>query len=112
MSRKNGRMHVPIRMCLGCGRREEQAALLRLTLTPQGNLCYDPYRRVGGRGGYLHRQPECWRAFCAARPIFIRSLRQVVTKAERKRMVELLRQQTNLSSEALDSEFCSQLLSQ
>ncbi len=104
-------MHVPMRMCLGCRQRGEQTALLRLTLTLQGNLCYDPHKRAGGRGGYLHRRPECWRAFCLARSAFIRSLRQAVTKAERGKIVELLWQQTNLSG-ALDGELCSQLLSQ
>jgi len=108
--RKDGRPHIPIRMCLGCRRREEQAALLRLTLGPGGKLCYDPDKRVGGRGGYLHRQPECWRAFCVACPTFIRSLRQAVTKAEREKIVGLL-QQEDLNG-ALDSELCSQPLSQ
>jgi predicted RNA-binding protein YlxR (DUF448 family) len=50
------------------------------------HLAWDPERRLGGRGAYLHREAECVSAFLSRKP-FLRSLRASVTSAERARFV-------------------------
>ena len=90
--------HVPVRTCLGCRRRERQDSFLRLALLPDGRLSSDQERRLGGRGGYLHRDPACWEAFRAAKPPFVRSLGRTVARAERERIVEMLKRQAGFGT--------------
>ena len=81
-------MSVPVRTCLGCGARAPQADLLRVTAT-DGVLRVDGARRAPGRGGYLHRDPNCWSAFGRRRGS-IRSLRVSVAATERARLIAAL----------------------
>lgn len=72
---------VPIRRCIGCGKREKQQNLLRFTAGPEGSL------RPGagnGRGAYLHPYRACIRAFTTARSKFIRSLRRTISREARE----------------------------
>ncbi|WP_337589671.1 YlxR family protein [Ornithinimicrobium murale] len=61
--RRSGR--TPVRTCLGCRRRAEQAALMRVVAGDQHgpgqgwDLIPDPRRRQPGRGAYVHLTPEC-----------------------------------------------------
>jgi predicted RNA-binding protein YlxR (DUF448 family) len=82
--------HVPIRTCVGCGERAPQAAMIRVARTADG-LCPDPGRRQPGRGAYLHPVVSCWESFAARRGP-VRSLRATPTRAERERLVTLVRQ--------------------
>ena len=52
--------HGAQRTCLGCGARDDKDELLRLAVTGQDQLIVESYR---GRGGYLHRNPSCQKAF-------------------------------------------------
>ncbi|HEU5465114.1 MAG TPA: YlxR family protein [Candidatus Binatia bacterium] len=52
--------HQPQRTCLGCGARDDQRKLIRLRLAEDGRLVVDGEH---GRGGYLHKAPDCWRGF-------------------------------------------------
>ena len=52
--------HRAERTCLGCGARDDKDKLIRLAVTDQDQLRVDSYR---GRGGYLHRDPSCHKAF-------------------------------------------------
>jgi predicted RNA-binding protein YlxR (DUF448 family) len=77
------RGHQPIRSCLGCGKRDFQVSLLRIALTPDGGvLRIDESRRALGRGGYLHRRPQCWAGF-AARKGHVRSFRTAIDRPAR-----------------------------
>ena len=80
--------HVPIRMCMGCGGRVAQAALLRVALAPQGALQVVRGAPMG-RTGYLHRQPECWERFMHRKGP-LRSLGGSVDKAVRMSFVQEL----------------------
>ena len=73
------RRHVPIRTCLGCGlaTRQRGAAAGRARRATV-RLALDAERRAGGRGGYLHRVPECWDALRASGRVRVRSLRATV----------------------------------
>ena len=57
MSKK---LHRPQRTCLGCGVKDGRDNLVRLALIAPDRLQVEPY---GGRGGYLHRDPKCQKAF-------------------------------------------------
>ncbi|QDO89097.1 YlxR family protein [Ornithinimicrobium ciconiae] len=56
---------TPVRICVGCRRRTEQTALLRVvaadhTEAPPGwSVVPDPRRRQPGRGASVHLTPEC-----------------------------------------------------
>lgn len=49
----------PVRTCLGCRGRENKADLIRL-VRGDGAILVDVRQTAPGRGGYLHRKPECW----------------------------------------------------
>jgi len=74
--------HVPVRMCMGCGDRAPQPALLRVTVAPNGALVTVERAPRRGRSGYLHRRADCWDHF-AARKGPIRSLHRSVDKTTR-----------------------------
>jgi predicted RNA-binding protein YlxR (DUF448 family) len=69
--------HVPERRCLGCGARLAKAELARFTAArrEEGNvLVRDDAARLGGRGLYVCRRPECF-AKAVARRAFQRGAR-------------------------------------
>ena len=72
---------VPLRRCIGCGKREKQQNLLRFTVDSQGSLCPGS---GNGRGAYLHPQRACIRAFTTARSKFIRSLQRTISREARE----------------------------
>jgi predicted RNA-binding protein YlxR (DUF448 family) len=79
-----------MRTCLGCGKVDQQPALIRIVRDGAGRLRLDAERRAGGRGGYLHRAPECWARF-AQRKGPVRSLRAAVDRPTRVALVAHLR---------------------
>lgn len=48
----------PVRTCVGCRRKDQQDALVRIVATPEG-VVVDPRHRLPGRGAYLHPSIEC-----------------------------------------------------
>jgi predicted RNA-binding protein YlxR (DUF448 family) len=58
----------PQRTCLGCGKRDEQAELLRIIIQENGAL---EVNRLGdGRGGYLHGAEACWDLFLRKKSVY------------------------------------------
>ena len=51
--------HVPVRTCIGCRIRAPRAQLLRLVLTPSGELDVDARAVRPGRGAWIHPDPVC-----------------------------------------------------
>jgi predicted RNA-binding protein YlxR (DUF448 family) len=49
---------APIRTCVGCRARDEQARLVRIAIAG-GRAIPDPGRRRPGRGLYVHPRTEC-----------------------------------------------------
>lgn len=82
---------TPIRLCIGCGSRDEQSRLIRLALGPDGTLILG---MGNGRGGYLHRRQQCLQAFAAARTGRVRSLGVVLSREARKQYATLIQQMT------------------
>jgi predicted RNA-binding protein YlxR (DUF448 family) len=46
--------------------------------------------RAGGRGGYLHRKQDCWRAFLRRKGIY-RAFRVEVSRAAKDRLIQELK---------------------
>ncbi|MGH7806024.1 MAG: YlxR family protein [Candidatus Binatia bacterium] len=80
----SGSVHVPLRQCAACGRRDAQARLARFALR-DGQVAWDRERRLPGRGAYLHLEDECVTRFARQKP-FVRSLRASVASEDRQRL--------------------------
>lgn len=50
---------IPQRMCTGCGEMKDKNALLRVVLTPEGEILLDKKGKVSGRGAYVCKSAEC-----------------------------------------------------
>lgn len=80
--------HSPVRTCLGCGQRDDKAALLRIAVTDKG-LQPEEFK---GRGGYLHPSEDCWRAFLKRKSLY-RAFRRDLPRKDREELLETLRAQ-------------------
>ena len=57
-----GSVHVPQRTCIGCRKKDDQAALMRLALDSgdgSNAVLVDESRRMSGRGAWLHPDTAC-----------------------------------------------------
>jgi uncharacterized protein len=81
--------HRPERTCMGCMARDSKAAMERIAAI-RGALSLDIERRLPGRGGYLHRRPECLERFVRSKVKEFRSLRRPVAIDERRKIAELI----------------------
>jgi predicted RNA-binding protein YlxR (DUF448 family) len=79
--------HRPRRTCLGCGSQDDRDCLIRLTVGDEGRLIVDGAR---GRGGYLHRKQDCWKAFLGRKAVY-RAFRGEISRAERERLIRELK---------------------
>lgn len=77
--------HRPQRTCLGCGGKDEQVRLLRLTVDSRGELMID--RTAAGRGGYLHPRRECWNSFTKRKNTY-RAFRMDLSKSVKEKFIE------------------------
>ena len=50
---------IPMRTCIGCGMIRPKKELVRIVLTPEGELHVDRTGRMNGRGAYLCEDPAC-----------------------------------------------------
>ncbi len=62
---------------------------MRIVRDEAAGLRADVARRLGGRGGYLHRQPACWARF-AQRKGTLRALRTAVDRPARAALIATL----------------------
>ncbi len=76
--------HRPRRTCLGCGARDDQDKLIRLALTDQDQLRIEPRR---GRGGYLHRDRRCQKAFVSRKGLY-RAFHAEVSRLAKAKLIE------------------------
>ena len=56
----------------------------------EGTPAIDEARRVGGRGGYLHRASACLEKFVRSKVKVFRSLRRTLGLDDRRRLAETL----------------------
>jgi predicted RNA-binding protein YlxR (DUF448 family) len=78
--------HRPQRTCLGCGLKEDQSRLIRVTIGSDGEFIID---RHGGRGGYLHGARDCWQRFLKKRSHY-RAFRVEVGKGAKEKLIDEL----------------------
>ena len=50
---------TPLRKCVGCQEMHDKRELLRVVLTPEGEVLLDPTGKQNGRGAYLCSKVEC-----------------------------------------------------
>ncbi len=50
---------IPMRKCTGCGEMKPKSELVRVILTPEGDILIDKTGRQNGRGAYVCQSPEC-----------------------------------------------------
>ena len=50
---------IPQRTCVACRTKRDKKDLMRIVLTPEGEIKYDPTGRAAGRGSYLCKNEEC-----------------------------------------------------
>lgn len=96
----SGTHQNPVRTCVGCRRRDDQAALLRVVairdehVATRWRLVPDERRRAPGRGAYVHLDPECLQT-AIARRAFGRALRLPAgSETEASDVQEQLQRQT------------------
>ncbi len=53
---------APERRCVGCGESFPKSALIRIVRTPEGEVALDATGKKNGRGAYVCRKTECFRA--------------------------------------------------
>jgi len=53
--------HVPIRTCMGCGRKRKKEELLRFTKGRDGVVFVNEKKRINGRGFYLCPDLVCFK---------------------------------------------------
>jgi predicted RNA-binding protein YlxR (DUF448 family) len=79
--------HCPQRTCLGCGVRDDQKSLIRITIDADGELITDS--RGYGRGGYLHHRHDCWQAFLRRKNTH-RAFRVNISKEAKEKLIQVL----------------------
>lgn len=53
---------VPLRKCVGCQTQRPKRELIRIVLSPEGDVVLDLTGKRNGRGAYLCRNAECLKA--------------------------------------------------
>ena len=53
---------IPMRMCCGCGEMKPKKELIRVVKAPDGSISLDFKGKKSGRGAYLCRSTECFKA--------------------------------------------------
>lgn len=69
----------PQRMCTGCGEMKDKSALLRVVLTPEGEILLDLKGKVSGRGAYVCKDAECLKKAIKTRRLE-RNLKTAISK--------------------------------
>ena len=52
---------IPMRQCLGCSEHKPKQELIRIVLSPEGDISLDFTGKKSGRGAYICRDVKCLR---------------------------------------------------
>lgn len=89
--RQRSKNSAPLRTCLGCGRADDQSAMMRIVIKEDGEL--EINRLAKGRGGYLHSAEICWNQLLQKKSVY-RAFHKEVDRAARARLVSRLRERS------------------
>lgn len=78
---------IPMRMCVSCRERRSKKELLRVVLSDDGSVVYDPTGKAAGRGAYLCRNTSCIMAELKAHRLS-RGLKHNVTDDELRTLAD------------------------
>lgn len=53
---------IPMRKCLGCNEMKEKRSLIRVVRDPQGEISLDLTGKKSGKGAYVCRSVDCYKA--------------------------------------------------
>ena len=80
----------PQRSCVSCRTVRDKNDLLRIVVTPEGDVRYDPTGKLAGRGAYLCRNEECITAELKKAAKLSKGLKKPLTDEEIKELAKSL----------------------
>ena len=80
----------PQRSCVSCRTVRDKSELLRVVVTPDGDVAYDPTGKLAGRGAYLCRNEECITAELKKAAKLSKGLKKPLTEEEIKELAKSL----------------------
>ena len=80
----------PQRSCVSCRTVRDKSDLLRVVVTPDGDVAYDPTGKLAGRGAYLCRNEECIKAELKKAAKLSKGLKKPLTEEEIKELAKSL----------------------
>ena len=80
----------PQRSCVSCRNVRDKNELLRVVVTPEGEVVYDPTGKLAGRGAYLCRNVECITAELKKAAKLSKGLKKPLTEDEIKELAKSL----------------------
>ena len=80
----------PQRSCVSCRTVRDKNDLLRVVVTPEGDVVYDPTGKLAGRGAYLCRNEECITAELKKAAKLSKGLKKPLTEEEIKALAKSL----------------------
>lgn len=51
---------TPLRQCVGCQEQKPKRTMIRVVLTPEGDILLDPTGKKSGRGSYICNHRACF----------------------------------------------------
>ena len=80
----------PQRSCVSCRTVRDKSDLLRVVVTPDGDVVYDPSGKLAGRGAYLCPKEECITAELKKAAKLSKGLKKPLTDEEIKALAKSL----------------------
>ena len=80
----------PQRSCVSCRTVRDKNDLLRVVVTPEGDVVYDPTGKLAGRGAYLCRNEVCITAELKKAAKLSKGLKKPLTEEEIKALAKSL----------------------
>ena len=80
----------PQRSCVSCRTVRDKNDLLRVVVTPEGDVVYDPTGKLAGRGAYLCPDEKCITAELKKAAKLSRGLKKPLTEDEIKALAKSL----------------------
>ncbi|MEI6285070.1 MAG: YlxR family protein [Bacillota bacterium] len=78
--------HIPERICVGCGAKFPKRDLIRIVLTPDGEVAIDDNGKAPGRGAYVCDNEQCIKTAISKKKLE-RSLKSSVTVEIKEQLV-------------------------